>query len=388
MSSEKKVLIVEDEGLVAADLEEALLGLGFEVIGITGAGEEAIELATSLRPNLVLMDIFLEGEVDGIHAASEIRGLLNIPVVYLTAHADEATLERAKITEPYGYIIKPFDEVELRTALELALFKHSSEQSRAATGTQNPSQNNLCAETIRSSYRASDENAEVIEEIHRFFSELLPFRHLDEEVIRAVSEVACKREVPAGDYIAFEGDADTPGFVVLSGRIAMYKGSASGKEFIVELISPGDPFPLLAVSDGVSYPVTAKAQVKTVIATLPRPLVLTLFEQIPEASKELIDMVFKRLRNAHDVSRGLAHDRVELRIAHALLALVPKFGVHASDDAVQIRMTRQELADLIGSTPETVTRSCKLMEADNILAPSPSGTIYVASVAALQQMVD
>jgi CRP-like cAMP-binding protein/AmiR/NasT family two-component response regulator len=389
MDSGKRVLVVEDEGLVAADLEEALESLGFEVCGVTASGDEAIILAQELKPDLVLMDIFIEGEKDGIEAASAIRERENIPVVYLTAHADDATLARAKVTEPYGYIIKPFEEVELRTALEIALFKHASEQSRNNNQRGSTEATKLAVEKIRKNFRPSEQGSEILEELREFFSRIIPFKHLDESMLTAVCEVTSKKEFRAGDYIAFEGDDDTPGFVVVSGRVAMYKGSASGKEFIVELMSAGDPFGLLAATDTGTYPVTAKAQIDTTVAVLPRSVVLTIFEQIPESSKELIDMVFKRLRGAHDVSRGLAHDRVELRIAYALLALVPKFGLSASEsDGAEIQMTRQELADLIGSTPETVTRTCKLLEADKILAPARAGTIKIVNVAALEDMVE
>lgn len=125
--SEVKILIVEDESIVAMDIKHRAEGLGYEVTAITPSGEEALEHVASNRPDLVLMDIVLKGEMDGIEAAQNVRDNYDIPVVYLTAYSDERTLKRAKITEPFGYIIKPFEDRELHSAVEVALYKHQME---------------------------------------------------------------------------------------------------------------------------------------------------------------------------------------------------------------------------------------------------------------------
>ncbi len=122
--SNGKILIVEDEGIVVADLQAMVKRLGYSVVGTATTGEEAVIMAESLRPDLILMDIHLDGEMDGIVAAEQIMVHHDIPVTYLTAFADETTVERAKTTLPFGYILKPFEERDLRTALELALYKH------------------------------------------------------------------------------------------------------------------------------------------------------------------------------------------------------------------------------------------------------------------------
>jgi len=122
------VLIVEDEAIVAADLAGKLAMLGYEVAGSTSTGEEAIELAYRLLPHLILMDIQLKGAMDGIEAAEKIHRLFDIPVIYLTAYSDLSTLERAKQSGHYGYILKPFDERELVTAIELTLSKHQADR--------------------------------------------------------------------------------------------------------------------------------------------------------------------------------------------------------------------------------------------------------------------
>ncbi len=123
-----RILIVEDESIIARDIEESLTSLGFEVVSLEVSGEKAVERASREKPDLVLMDIVLQGPLDGIEAAAEIRSRLGIPVIYLTAYTGSKVMERAKVTEPFGYLIKPFDNRELSFAIEIALYKHKMEQ--------------------------------------------------------------------------------------------------------------------------------------------------------------------------------------------------------------------------------------------------------------------
>ena len=123
-----RLLIVEDERVVALDLKGILRRLGYIQAGVTASGTEAVELCASLKPDLVLMDIFLTGAMDGVEAACVIQTECDIPVIFLTSHTDQVTLQRAKRTAPYGYVLKPVDEDWLRTAVEVALFKHHTER--------------------------------------------------------------------------------------------------------------------------------------------------------------------------------------------------------------------------------------------------------------------
>jgi PAS domain S-box-containing protein len=123
--TQPRILIVEDEVIVARNIASRLRELGYVVPTIAASGEEALRRAAELRPDLVLMDIKLRGAMDGIAAAGEIRDQLDIPVVYLTGYADPKTLERAKVTEPFGYILKPFEVRELQSTVEMALYKHA-----------------------------------------------------------------------------------------------------------------------------------------------------------------------------------------------------------------------------------------------------------------------
>lgn len=126
--AEKKILIVEDNHIVALETNDRLIQLGYIVAGIAATGMDAIALARSEQPDLILMDINLKGEMDGISAAEQIETFLDVPVIYLTAYADEVTVKRAMKTKPIAYLTKPFKERELYSNIEMALHRAKSEK--------------------------------------------------------------------------------------------------------------------------------------------------------------------------------------------------------------------------------------------------------------------
>lgn len=119
-----RVLIVEDERIIAKGIEKRLMGMGYAVAGLACSGIEAIRMVAEVSPDVILMDISLGGGMDGVEAARVIRKVLDVPVIYLTAYSDPDTLQRAKLTEPHGYVIKPYEDVDLKTAIEIGLYKH------------------------------------------------------------------------------------------------------------------------------------------------------------------------------------------------------------------------------------------------------------------------
>lgn len=123
-----QVLVVENEVVIAESVRRTLTEMGYSVVPLAMSGEEAISIATNTRPDVVLMDIRLNDQMDGIEAAGQIWHQLDIPVIYLTAYADEETLARAKHTEPFGYIMKPYEAKELRASIEMAIHKHKTSQ--------------------------------------------------------------------------------------------------------------------------------------------------------------------------------------------------------------------------------------------------------------------
>lgn len=126
--SKASILIVEDERIVAMDIQNSLENLGYTIAGYADRAEDAVKKAGELHPDLILMDIGLKGEMDGIEAATQIRAQFNLPVIFLTAFGNQTILERARLAEPFGYIVKPFEEHELIIAIEMAVYKHGMEK--------------------------------------------------------------------------------------------------------------------------------------------------------------------------------------------------------------------------------------------------------------------
>ena len=124
-----KILIVEDEAITAMDLQNRLKELDYDAPAIASSREGAIKRVEEIEPDLVVMDIILKGDMDGIEAAEQIRDRFDIPVVYVTAYLDEERLEKTKASEPYGYITKPFGDKELRPVIEMALQRHTLEKA-------------------------------------------------------------------------------------------------------------------------------------------------------------------------------------------------------------------------------------------------------------------
>ncbi|HDQ44089.1 MAG TPA: response regulator [bacterium] len=154
-----RILLAEDEVMIAEDIQINLEHLGYRVPKIVISGEEAVESAGRLKPDIVMMDILLKGEMDGIRAAQIIRESHDIPVIYLTSYSDKKTLDRAKITEPFGYILKPFQIDTIQSAIELALYKHRMERRLS----ENEKRFRLFYEEAPVSYQALDASARIIE---------------------------------------------------------------------------------------------------------------------------------------------------------------------------------------------------------------------------------
>lgn len=123
-----RVVVAEDDAIVAADLRESLEGMGYEVPAVVGSGKDAVEAARAHTPDVVLMDVRMPGTMDGVEAARRISDELTIPVVYLSGYSDDVTVARAKQTHPFGYLVKPFDPRELKTAVEIAVYRHHAER--------------------------------------------------------------------------------------------------------------------------------------------------------------------------------------------------------------------------------------------------------------------
>jgi two-component system, response regulator PdtaR len=183
--SNARILVVEDERITAEDIKDGLKSLGYEVPAVVHSGEEAVRKAGELQPDLVLMDIKLEGEMDGIEAAGKIKKHFDIPVIYLTAYSDENTLERARMTEPSGYVLKepsgfvhkPFKESELHSTIELTLYRHEMEKNHDQWLS-------TMLESINEALIATDGNGKI-----RFMN------HIAEDITGWIQEEAVNRDL-------------------------------------------------------------------------------------------------------------------------------------------------------------------------------------------------
>ena len=217
--SKATIVIVEDEVIVAADLENRLRMLGYEVSGTADKGEEAVSLVRSRRPDLVLMDIQLSGQMDGVEAAEQIRRECDLPVIFLTAHSDASTLARAMVSEPFGYILKPYEERELQIAIEMALYKHRVERALR----WNEERNQIFSEEF-SRLLASDRPQELVDSlcsrVMRFLDAHVFFSYLADDDRKRLHLSACAGvpEKLAGEVEWLEYGQAICGCVAESGR--------------------------------------------------------------------------------------------------------------------------------------------------------------------------
>lgn len=129
---EKRILIVEDEGVVALSIQAALTKMGYKVVGIAVTGNEAIALATEHKPDVILMDIHIKGNMDGIQTTEKLNQIMDIPVIFLTAYADDETVQRAIKTRSHSYLVKPYNPRELYSNIEFAIYKHRMKDRRGS----------------------------------------------------------------------------------------------------------------------------------------------------------------------------------------------------------------------------------------------------------------
>lgn len=372
-----RILVVEDEAVTSLAIIDTLEELGYESLGPCVTGEDAIQHATTDKPDLILMDIQLKGSIDGISAATEIWNALSIPIVFLTAYSDEETLARAKLSNPFGFILKPFRDRELHATIQLALSKAQNSVPKAP---QQP---------------APNRNVEVIDfgsgqlSPLAFLKRVDPIRKLPENVLGAMANAASFEVYKNNTFITHEGSEQTTTWIVAEGRVALLKSTSAGKELTVGLLPPGDVFGLAMSLDDAPSPYSILSHGETTVLAIPISLLRTAFEAAPELYKEFYEDLTDRMQQSHTFSLRLAHDRVEVRVAAALLELLSRFCRVSSKQPAQIvQVTRQQLAQIAGTTPETTIRITRAMENAGILALDQPGQITIIDADRLEQLVD
>ncbi len=374
-----KVLVVEDEGLVALDIMQELESSGYSVVGHVTNGEDAVNQAVALRPDVILMDVNIQGDIDGITAAEQISGKVGTPVIFVTAHADEVTLQRAKLTRPFGYIIKPFEPNELRANIEITMH-------RAKTSPQTVEEADVVIGPLEEGAPLpggiDEYKYEAIRSISLF--EGMPLKDLQD-----LASCAVVQDVGAGEFVSMDGERPNFGFMVLSGRLAVVKSTPQGKELTLDLLIPGDCTGMLRALEPMDMDTSVRGQVDAKVLAIPAPQLRAAVEKNPTVYRRVAVELMQRSRRANDLALGLAHSRVESRIVAALLALAPRFGrPAASNDQTRIFLTRKELADLTGTTPETAIRVTKNLEREGLLDLTKPGVIKILSLQQLREAVE
>ncbi|MCB0323147.1 MAG: response regulator [Bdellovibrionales bacterium] len=380
------VLVVEDQLLLALEIEQNLERAGFSVCGRVPDGESAVERARSLRPDLVLMDIGLSGALDGIEAAQHVRGL-GIPVIFLTAYSDERTVDRAIAADPYGYLVKPFSEAELRAAVQLALRKHERERSSNGRNGSQPHADVHQASAAESAFRF-DELARTPTEgtsAYDALSSVPFFKDVGRVLLQKIAQTATVASFRSREVVAPEEGANVRGFLVLTGSLGLVKTSPSGRELIVESVDPGDLLGFAMALGAHSYPVRIKALRDSTVVWFSKESVERLVASYPSLSHVMLSQVTDRLTNAYSIARALAHDNVPVRVAATLLTKLDKRQADPRRPQV-VAMTRQELADTVGTTLESAVRATRAMEEDGIVDLSRRGRIIISDQPRLEDI--
>ncbi len=368
----EKILVVEDEAITGTHIQDILEEVGYTVVGPVMSGEAAINAAASESPDLVLMDIYLQGAMTGIEAAARIWNRHSIPVVFLTAFSDEQTLAQAKLLNPYGYLLKPFEEADLRTAVELALHRRSVEAPKKVLAHEllDPEEDLKTAQLGEKGYTPMT-----------FLKRIDPFRKFPESELEEIASKASFRHLKARQVLGHQGDENKVCFIVVSGRMAFSQASADGKELTVALVPPGDIFGLTLVLHHGPLPFSVTAQRESQILTIPEDALRAALKRHPELYEEFADSLNDRLCRMNSFAVRLAHEKVEARIAFLLEELISVFGKYDRQaSSYELNLTRQELAECSGTTPETAIRATKIMERDGLLDLSTPGRIVVLNL--------
>lgn len=372
-----KIYIVEDDPLIMLDIKSILQGNGYEIVGQTDTAEIAVLEIPHIKPDLVLMDVNIKGNMDGIEVVSELNKLCSVPVIFLTALSDEGTLSRAKLTRPFGYIVKPFEADDIIATIEIAQSRFESESLDLNV------EKDRSNEDVLPDFVETDEDRTItIEQL----STIKAFSTLSESSKLQLVNASHVKSFGAGEII-MESESRDMGFVVLGGRIGIMATSFSGKDLISTLLGPGDAYGLFFVLKDFSDKIYAKAQVDSKILKIPSNILKGLLKDSIEFNQQIVLELTGQLTKCISIAHALAFSKVEGRIINALLALIESFGkkIAGGDvNAGRLFITRKELADFTGTTPETAIRVTKGLERSGLLDLTKPGIIKILDIEALR----
>ena len=367
----RHVLVVDDGCIPALNLHGRISKLGYEVISLSVGSDASIARSAKSKPDLAVMDFFYDTDTDDVSTAERVRAVLDIPVIFVTAE----DLRRASA----DILQKPFDDRELKTAIDTAIDRNREigTQAKLRPGIKKPRSPTA---------PISDDKGST--EAYELVCQIPAFKQLSEQAKKELVAQARFAEVAAGEYIAFEGDEDEASFIVVSGRFAMTKSSAGGKELIVQLLGPGDFVGMIYAIEKLPARLSARAQCDSEVLWIQTSVLLRVLKEHPDLYKGFMEYLAAYLHLSHTVSHGLAHDSVKVRIASLLLSLVAKFSRVRNElsSPIVIDITRQQIADLTGTTPETAIRVTRAMHAAKIINVSSPGVLRIVDIEALKKI--
>ena len=280
-------------------------------------------------------------------------------------------MNRAKLVEPHGYLVKPFDDAQLYAALEMILYRCQSSLGKSEIN-QIPSVATLPTQ-------AATFDKEEFLRSHEFFSTV------DKYELGRFAELCTVVNLKPGDLLSqSEEDGGIPAFLVHSGRIAMVEPSEEGKELIIEFVPPGDLFGLIAAVERRTPPLLGRSARESRLLIVPKKSFVLMLEAHPQLALRFTEYVSARFRTLQSLARAIAYDDVFTRVSLTLGALLPRFGrTDGNRKSFILDFSRQELASLTGTTVETVVRVLKSMERAHVVKLGQRNRIEICDVDAL-----
>jgi CRP/FNR family transcriptional regulator len=277
--------------------------------------------------------------------------------------------------------MKPFEPNELRANIEIAL--HRAKTARPIAEEEEEEFEQFPEQLEAAELLGPDQyKLEALRAVSLF--EGVPARELTDLARSAVIQ-----DVSAGEFLSMDGERPEFGFVVLSGRLAVIKSTQHGKELTLDLLIPGDCSGILRALEPTELDTSIRGQTDAKLLAIPTSQLQMLSEKTPSLYRQIAAELMRRVRRTNDLALGLAHSRVESRIVAALLALAPRFGrPSTSEDQTRIFLTRKELADLTGTTPETAIRVTKNLEREGLLDLTKPGVIKILSLKQLRGVIE
>ncbi len=351
-----RVLIVEDEALIVSDLSRCLQTAGYEVVGNASNGIEAIELIEALSPDVVLLDIKLQGAVDGIEIGAQIFDRWDVPVIFITAMGDERTMRRAQTARPGAYLVKPFKDCDLLAALVTVLCQHDNTF-------RIPPAEQAFALGIQSNGNSSLSISDQAAHRHQMLAKVPFLKELSHEELSFLALGCLSVDLRGGQDLFPDKNSELNPFIVTRGLVGLFSGPTTERAVISALIPSYDALGLVAAFDSSQTCRGARALCPTSILVAPKAVVLSLIERHPFLGRHLAEALSARLQEAHKFSGSLLGDRAETRVRHALSSLLPHFkDPSKSKDTVVVWVSRRELAALSGLTLETTVRVLKTLQ--------------------------